>query len=88
MHHRHLDGAPDTPVQELPLAALDDILDRGTVEDWRPLLRAVRSDPHGALAGRVLHLCARHEMFGTSRLLPLWIEALRARCGAAPERSE
>lgn len=88
MRHRHLDVAPDTRAGDLPLAALDDVLDRGTIEDWRPLLRAIRSDPHGALAGRVLHLCARHEMFGTSRLLPVWIGTLRAHSGAASKGPE
>lgn len=70
MQHRHLAYPPDRPVDEWGPAALDDLLDRGDLTDWLPLLRALRRDPHGPLADRVLHLCRSHQMYGTS---PLWI---------------
>jgi transcriptional regulator with XRE-family HTH domain len=77
--HRHLVVAPGTPPEELPLDALDDLLDRGTLEDWSALAGALRRDPHGALAERVLRLCAAHDMYGTSRLWPAFIARARAR---------
>lgn len=77
MIHRHLDYPPDTPVEELGPAALDDLLDRGDLADWAPLVAAVRADPHGTLADTVLRLCAAHPMYGTSRLWRGWIESLR-----------
>lgn len=67
-----------TPVAELGVAALDDLLDRGDLEDWMPLLREIRRDPGGAVAGRVLHLVENHPMYGTSSLWRNWIAEQRA----------
>lgn len=75
--HRHLVIPPHTTVDELPLDALDDLLDSGDMESWRPLAQALRRDPRGALAERVLKLCRSHDMYGTSRLWPSFIERLR-----------
>ena len=36
MRHRHLDVDPTAPPAELGLAALDDLLERGDLDDWRP----------------------------------------------------
>ncbi len=78
MDHRHLDIDPATPVTELGLAALDDLLERGDLDDWQPLLAEVGRDPEGVLADRILHLVERHSMGGTSGLWRSWIEGLRA----------
>jgi transcriptional regulator with XRE-family HTH domain len=75
--HRHLDVAVGTPPEELPLDALDDLLDRGDLDDWRPVAAAIRRDPHGSLADRILWLCRSHPMYGTSQLWPEWIARLR-----------
>jgi DNA-binding XRE family transcriptional regulator len=86
--HRHLVIPPNTAPEGLPLDALDDLLDRGTFDDWRVLARAVQRDPHGALAGRILGLCAAHDMYGTSRLWPEFIaRARRQRQGEAESES-
>ncbi len=77
MHIPHLDYAPRTPVAELGPAAIDALLDRGDLDDWAPLLRAVASDPWGPTAGTVLRLCEAHPMYGTSTLWRTWIERLR-----------
>lgn len=78
MRHRHLDLDPATPVTELGSAALDDLLERGDLADWTPLLREIRRDPGGELADRILHLARNHPMYGTSRLWRAWIEEQRA----------
>lgn len=77
MIHRHLDIAEDTPVDRLSPAALDDLLDRGALDDWAPLAQAIAADPWGKLAEEVLHLCNAHHMYGTSRLWTAWIKRLR-----------
>lgn len=79
MEFRHLDYPSGTPVSELGPAALDALLDRGDLEDWAPLARAVADDPWGALADTVLHLCNEHPMYGTSALWRSWIERRRGR---------
>jgi hypothetical protein len=78
MRHRHLDLPPDTRVDDLGLGALDDILDRGDLIDWQPLLHDVARDPWGPVSERILHLVDRHSMQGTSVLWRSWIEARRA----------
>jgi len=75
--HRHLDVPEDTKVEDLGLAALDNLLDRGDLTDWAPLARAVAADPFGQLAESVIHLCEAHPMYGTSTLWKSWIAALR-----------
>lgn len=77
MEHRHLDYPPETPVDGLGPAALDDLLDRGDLEAWAPLARAILADPHGELADTVLGLCDAHPMYGTSVLWRTWIQRLR-----------
>lgn len=76
---RHLDYAPDTAVAELGTAAIDALLDRGDLESWTPLIRAVACDPWGPTADTVLRLCDAHPMYGTSALWRTWIERRRQR---------
>jgi len=66
--HRHLDYPAATAARELPLAAVADILDRGDLDDWRPLAAAVARDPHGSLTERIAALVDRYPMYGTSPL--------------------
>ncbi len=81
MIHRHLDVPPDTPVEALPLAAIHDLLDRGDLDDWRPLLRLIERDPDGELSRAVARLVDAYPMYGTSPLLRAWIERCRNRRG-------
>jgi hypothetical protein len=53
MRHRHLVH------QEFTLAAIEDILDRGKMPDWEPLIAAIEADPYGEVAERTLRLCER-----------------------------
>lgn len=85
MRHRHLDVGSDTPVSALGSAALDDLLDRGDLDDWEPLLREIRRNPRGDVADRVLHLVERHPMRGTSPLWRGWIAKQRA--ASSPARA-
>jgi DNA-binding Xre family transcriptional regulator len=78
MRHRHLEVDPATPVAELGSAALDDLLDRGHLDDWTPLLREIRRDPGGEVAERVVNLVENHPMYGTSPLWRNWIAEQRA----------
>lgn len=84
MIHRHLTYPAGTPPEELPSAAIVDLLDRGDLDAWRPLAAAVRADPHGPLAERVLELLDAYPMYGTTILWRSWIERcrIRAECGS------
>lgn len=78
MRHRHLDVPSSTRVGDLGLEAVDDLLDRGDLGDWEPLLHDVARDPWGPVSERILHLVDSHPMQGTSALWRSWIEARRA----------
>lgn len=77
MRFRHLDYGSDTPVSALGAAALDDVLDRGDLEAWAPVVRLIQRDPWCPTADRVLRLCEAHPMYGTSVLWRTWIEGVR-----------
>lgn len=84
MRHRHLEVPADTPAVALSAAALDDLLDRGDLSDWRPVLRAIAAHPFGPLADTVLRLCDANPRYGTSRLWRSWILRRRDRAGRPP----
>lgn len=73
MRHRHLDVEESTPVPALGPAALDDLLERGDLDDWAPILHEIRRAPGGEVAERVLKLVEHHPMYGTSSLWRAWI---------------
>ena len=85
MRFRHLDHDSATAVTDLGPAALDALLERGDLEAWTPLLRAVARDPWGGSAEAVLRLCHAHAMYGTSALWRAWIERRREQLGEAGE---
>jgi hypothetical protein len=66
------------------LAALDDLLECGDLEEWKPVIAGVGREPWSALAERVLHLVDQHPMYGTSGLWRSWIAARRAVPWSAP----
>ena len=73
-----LDYAPGTPVEQLGRAAIDDLLDRGDLDDWSALAAAIRQEPWGEVANTILQLCRAHPMYGTSILWPAFVAARRA----------
>ena len=86
MIHRHCEVPPDLPADELPLVVIADILERGDLQDWQPLARAIRRDPWGDLAAVVTRLIDAYPRYGTSPLWRAWIDRCRARAqAAAPE---
>ena len=85
MKHRHLTYPRATPVERLPAAAIVDILERGDLDDWRPIAAAIRAHPIGPFAERVLDLLDAYPMYGTSPLWRAWIDRCRIR--AEPDRT-
>jgi hypothetical protein len=55
MIHRHLASPRHT------LAALDDLLENGTLADWRPVLVRVRREPDGEVARGIMTLLGRRD---------------------------
>lgn len=63
MRHRHL-----TDEVGLTSAAIDDILDNGSLADWIELLDAATNERQ--VAEKIVAVCRAHHMYGTSLL---WI---------------
>ncbi len=53
MKHRHLNH------EGFSSAAIEDILARGRMPDWVPLIVAIQADPHGETAEKTRALCER-----------------------------
>jgi hypothetical protein len=62
MRHRHLNHEAFT------LAAIGDILERGSLPDWAPLVNAIEADPHGEVAEKTLLICNTRDIYGASKL--------------------
>jgi hypothetical protein len=53
MKHRHLTH------EEFTTAAIEDILARGRMPDWVPLIIAIQAEPYGDVAKKTSELCKR-----------------------------
>jgi hypothetical protein len=70
--------------------AVEDVLDRGTIADWRELARHIREDPFGPHA-RALESVVQHvHLYGTTLLWQDYLARCRSRFGQGvasdPER--
>lgn len=72
MKHRHLTHEGFT------LAAIEDILARGNMADWAPLIGEIQARPFGEVAGKILAVCRSVEIYGASKLFPRLIARARA----------
>jgi hypothetical protein len=72
MIHRHLTSGRHTP------AALDDLLENGSLADWRPVLARIRREPNGEVARRVITLLGRRDYRETGALWRAFIGKARS----------
>ena len=61
MQHRHLNH------ENLTSAAIDDIISRGRMMDWLPLIQEIKKDPFGDVAKRTLKICEHNPVYGSSK---------------------
>jgi len=73
MRHRHLTH------QRLTLAALDDLIENGTLADWRPVLARVRREPEGPVASRLAELLSARDYAESGALWQAFLAQARAR---------
>ncbi|MEX2624735.1 MAG: hypothetical protein WD651_13535 [Acidimicrobiia bacterium] len=88
MIHRHLEYPAAADPEQWPTAALADVLDRGDLDDWKPLLVAIGREPYGTVAEKVSRLIDAFPMYGTSPLWRAYLERCRARYAGAFELTE
>jgi DNA-binding transcriptional regulator YiaG len=66
---RNLDFNPDTPLNQWPAEAVETLLDRGSLSDWRRLAHAIRRDPWGPAARTTETIIAWGEHYGADQLM-------------------
>jgi hypothetical protein len=75
MNHRHLTHEMYTA------AALDDVVSRGGMQDWRDLRRALSDQP--GLADKLERVCLAHTADPFAQRYHFWLEYVRSRIKAA-----
>jgi DNA-binding transcriptional regulator YiaG len=66
---RNLDFDHALPVDEWPAEAIETVMDRGSLSDWRRLADAIRSDPWGPAARTVETIAGWGEHYGVDALM-------------------
>lgn len=66
---RNLNFDPSSPVEDWPVDALETVMDRGSLSDWRRLAVAIRGDPWGSVARNVAELAGSGEHYGVDALM-------------------
>lgn len=69
MIHRHINKGFEDSV-----AAVEDVLDNGTEDDWRELARHIMEDPTGSYAKSLRVVLSHVRIYGVTRL---WQDFLR-----------
>lgn len=84
---RNVDASPADDVRTWPYEALVAVIDRGLVQDWRPVFVELRRSPWGRVARRVEQYLSYRHPDGVGTLFSLAIERARADADQA-ERAE
>lgn len=84
---RNVDASPTDDVRTWPYEALVTVIDRGLVQDWRPIFVELRRSPWGRVARRVEQYLSYRQPDGVGTLFSLAIERARADADQA-ERAE
>lgn len=74
---RNVDASPADDVRTWPYEALVTTIDRGLVDDWKPIFVELRQSPWGRVARRVERYLSYREPDGVSALFALAIERAR-----------
>lgn len=75
---RNVEGSPDLPVDRWPYEAIVATIERGTLRDWLPILRAIRAAPWGSVARQVEEYLGYASPYGVAPLLRRAIASARA----------
>jgi hypothetical protein len=62
-------ASPDDPVESWPFEGILAAVERGTLPDWRRLVKVIQSDPWGPVAQQVLEAIRLSHPYGTAELL-------------------
>ncbi len=80
MFFRNVDVDIAAPLDTWPSEAIEILIDRGTLSDWRRLAAALAQDPWGPLARTVEEIVRLDCHYGVDRILERVVELERERC--------
>lgn len=80
---RNVDVDLDAPVDSWPAEAIETLLGRGSLSDWRRLGVAIRANPWGPAARTVENIVGWGEHYGVDALMAEVISDARAQVGTA-----
>jgi DNA-binding transcriptional regulator YiaG len=66
---RNLDFNPTAPLDQWPAEAIETVIDRGSLSDWRQLAEAIRGNPWGPAARTAETVAAWDEHYGVDMLM-------------------
>ena len=69
MHFRNIEFDPSAPVDSWPAEAVETVIDRGSLSDWRHLAQAIRRNPWGPAARTAETVVAWDEHYGVDALI-------------------
>lgn len=78
---RNLDFDPDTPMDAWPAEAIETVIDRGALSDWRRLATAIRRNPWGPAARTAEKVTSWGEHYGVDALITAAIRRAREEVG-------
>lgn len=84
---RNVEGSIDDPVRTWPVEALAEVMERGLLQDWQPILTELRHDPWGPVARKVERWVAQSPDDRASTYFALVIARVRE-LAEAQERTE
>jgi DNA-binding transcriptional regulator YiaG len=69
LQFRNLDFDSSQPIDSWPAEAIETIVDRGSLSDWRALADAIRANPWGPAARTTERIVSWNEHYGVDALL-------------------
>jgi DNA-binding transcriptional regulator YiaG len=66
---RNLDFDSNAPVDQWPAEAIETVMDRGSLSDWRALAQAIRRNPWGPAARTAENVAGWDEHYGVDALM-------------------
>lgn len=78
---RNLDFDQDAPMDDWPAEAIETVIDRGMLADWRRLAKAIRRNPWGPAARTAENVTSWGEHYGVDMLISGVIHHAREQVG-------
>jgi DNA-binding transcriptional regulator YiaG len=75
---RNIEFDQTAPIDEWPAEAIETVMDRGSLSDWRELANAIRGNPWGPAARTVENIASWGEHYGVDALMLEVIRRARA----------